>query len=143
MLPYISGEFRLVDDPELIFTPSGVAVAKGRCVANSRKKEGDEWVDDKVCWLRFVTFKRMAENVAESLVKGALVTITGKLQTEEWEKEGEKRQAYTILVDTIGPSLAFKPAKIVEVERASTPASAPTGGTDPWGVPSDSDVPPF
>lgn len=150
MIPEISGEFRLVDDPELVFTPSGVAVAKGRIVANSRKfdEETKEWKDDKVCWLRFVAFKKVAENIAESLTKGSLALISGRLQTEEWEvKEGEnagqKRSAYTIIVNTAGPSLAFKPARILDnPERSSAPASGPPSD-DPWQSPPSDDQPPF
>lgn len=149
-LPTISGEFRMVADPELIFTPSGVAVAKGRVVANDRKfnEETKEWVDDKVVWLRFVAFKKLAENIAETFVKGSLVLISGRLQTEEWEvkegdQKGEKRQSYTIIVDTAGPSIAWLPARILEAQRQeSAPRGAPA--EDPWQgqTPPDAE-PPF
>jgi single-strand DNA-binding protein len=147
MLPDISGEFRLVDDPELIFTPSGVAVCKGRLAANSRKfdEETKEWKDDKVCWLRYVAFKKVAENIAESLTKGSLALFAGQLQTEQWEKDGEKKQAYTILVRTAGPSLAFKPSRILDTPaRTSGGDAAGPPADDPWGTPAGGgDEPPF
>lgn len=146
-LPSISGEFRMVADPELIFTPTGVAVCKGRLVANDRKfnEETKEWVDDKVVWLRFVAFKKLAENIAESFTKGSLVLISGRLQTEEWEtKENEKRQAYTIIVDTAGPSLAWLPARILEAQRQESTPSGSSAGGDPWqGQSPPDDQPPF
>lgn len=132
MLPKIHGEYRVVADPTLRFTPSGMAVAEFRVVADKKKKDEatNEWVDDKVVWLSVVCFKRLAENVAESIVKGTLVMVTGNLQTESYEtKEGEKRQAYKVVADNIGLSLAFSPAKVASGDR-STPSGA--GGGDPW-----------
>lgn len=139
MLPITSGEFRLVADPELKFAASGVAVAKLRLVASSRKKDDDgKWVDDKTCWMNAVAFKKVAENIAESFAKGDLVLVSGRQQTEEWEdKDGNKRSSQSIVVDTIGPSLAFSPAKSVQAERTATPAS-----DNPWETtPAASDDP--
>jgi single-strand DNA-binding protein len=108
-------------------------------VASSRKKVDEEWVDDKTCWLSSVAFKKVAENIADSISKGDLVLVNGKLQTEEWEtKEGEKRSSYVVVVDTIGPSLAFNPASSVKAERTEKAAPA----DDPWTTPS-TEEPPF
>lgn len=150
MLPQVSGEFRVVNDAELKFTPSGMAIATCRIVANGRKfdKEANEWKDDKECWLRLTAFKRLAENMAESCVKGRLINVTGRLQTESYEtKEGEKRQSYAVVADTIGMSMAFAPAKPDAVER--TAAAATPGGEDPFATaappatPTQDDEPPF
>lgn len=153
-LPIVSGEFRLVADPDLRFAPSGVAVASFRVAANSRKKVDDEWVDDKVCWLSVTVFKQMAENVVESLSKGDLCFLSGRLQTEDWEdKEGNKRQTYRVVADTVGPALNFATAKVSRVERSSGGQSGGGGqaqrasGTadeeNPWVTPSNPDDPPF
>lgn len=148
MLPIITGEFRAVADPSLRFTPTGMAVAEFRVAANSRKfdEETKQWVDDKVVWLTVVAFKKLAENVAESVVKGSLVTVTGKLQTEDWEtKEGEKRQTYKVIADTISMSLALSPAKVMSGAR-SEGASRSSGppADDPFAAPAGGgDEPPF
>jgi single-strand DNA-binding protein len=141
MLPVISFEGRVVADPELRFSPSGMAVAKIRTVSNSRKRQEDgTWVDDKACWLDVTCFKTMAENVVESLSKGDLVVVTGKIQTEEWEKDGVKHSKIACIADTIGPALTFKAAKVQSTERASGPASAPAD--DPWTT-GNTGEPPF
>ena len=138
MLPKVHGEFRVVADPELRFSPSGVAVGSMRMVANSRKKDEStgEWVDDKVCWLKATAFKKVAENMAESFVKGDLVVIEGRLQTEEWEKDGVKHQSYVVMVDEIGPSIRWAPARIERADRSSgggqVQRSAAPAGEDPW-----------
>lgn len=146
MLPKVTGEFRAASDPTLRFTPSGMAVAEFRIVADKKKKDDStgQWVDDKVCWLSCVTFKKQAENVAESIVKGTLVTVTGNLQTENYEtKEGEKRQKYVVVADNVGVALTWEPAKTVSTQRSSSPSPA----EDPWqtsgGGSSQTEDPPF
>ena len=153
MLPQIAVEGRVVADPELRYSPTGTAVTKFRIVAASKKKvtnaEGrDEWVDDRVLWLQCVAFNRgtvvtLAENIAESLVKGDLVVVTGRLQTDEWTTEGgEKRSQIVCLCDTVSKSLVFNaiPVGAGRAERASSSPAA----EDPWAAPAPStEEPPF
>jgi single-strand DNA-binding protein len=145
MLPQVVGEFRVGVEPNLRFAPSGTAVCSIRAVASSRKKdEGGNWVDDKTTWVDLVGFKKVAENMAESFSKGDLVTVTGKLQVEDWEdKEGNKRTSVRVMVDTIGMSVAFAPARSIKADRPSGgQSSAPA--EDPWAAPAGtSDEPPF
>lgn len=140
-LPLISMEGRVVADPELKYTASGVAMCKFRAVASSRKKiteDGEEkWVDDKNFWISVTCFRKLAENVAESIEKGNLVLIQGRLQTDEWETDGQKRTAPSILADNVAPSLLFTTVKAVAAER-----SKGGGDADPWATP-PGDEPPF
>jgi single-strand DNA-binding protein len=147
------GEFRVAADPVLRFAPSGMAICKLRAVASSRKKVDDEWVDDKSCWVNLTGFKKAAENMAESFVKGDLVTVTGRLQTEDWEdNDGNKRTSVEVVVDSIGAAVTWTPAKIARTERSSSSSSSGGGGVsrsssadtvDPWAVPAQDDAPPF
>jgi single-strand DNA-binding protein len=147
MLPSINGEFRTATDPNLRFTPSGMAVCEIRAVATSRKKnDRDEWVDDKTCWVTLVAFKKLAENMAESIAKGELIVVNGRLQTEDWEdKDGVKRTSLKVLLDTIGPSIAFNPARTIKSERPSGGGgeSKAPAGEDPWAPAPKEDEPPF
>ena len=80
-------------DPELRFTPSGQAVATFGVAVNRRwqNRQTNEWEEatsffDVTCWAQ------MAENVAESVQKGARVVVTGRLDQRSWETDnGEKR----------------------------------------------------
>lgn len=158
MLPAVIGEFRAAADPELRFSPSGIAVARLRAVASSRKKLDDgTWIDDKTVWVNLTAFKKVAENMAESFQKGDLLVVTGKLQIDEWEdREGGKRTSVDILIDTIGHSTAFNPSRSIKTDRP--PVAPPQHGTaqenDPWAAqfsptnqsnppPVYSDAPPF
>jgi len=146
MLPRVSGEFTMVADPELRFTPSGMAVCNGRLVADKQKKEGDQWVDDKICWLPFTAFKKQAENIAESCTKGTRVIATGQLQTEEWNDKdsGEKRSKMVLIIDDFGVSLKFDHATVNRAERMSHGQPSPAPADDPWAAPpAASDEPPF
>jgi single-strand DNA-binding protein len=154
MLPSVSGEFRIVADPELRFTPAGKAVASARIVANSRKKEGDQWVDDKVCWLNLTVWDKPAENLVETFQKGDLILIVGgRLETREYEtREGEKRTSLDLTASDFGPALRFASAKITKTQRSSGEGQtgqqqSSSGGTtapaeDPWTT-STGDEPPF
>lgn len=148
MLPIISGEFRVVKDPELRYSPSGVAVVTVRAVANKQKKnEKGEWEDAGSCWVSIKAFNRMAENVAESVEKKDLVHVTGKVETEEWEdSEGNKRTSVNVIADNIGPSLRWNPAHMQRVERGHSKTeravSDSTFETAPPS-PAQDDEPPF
>ncbi len=134
MLPSISGQFRLVTDPTLKFSPSGVAVGGARIVADKKKKdESGEWVDDRVCWLSLTTFKKVAENMAESFKKGDLILVSGRLETQSYQtKEGESRQSYNVIADFVGSDITWDPAPHVKAERAQR-KQAPD--EDPWATP--------
>ena len=137
-LPIIHQEYRLGADPELRYTPSGMAVCEMRAVAGARKKtDAGEWVDGDQSWVNLVAFKNLAENCAESLSKGDLVVAIGKLKVENYEdKDGNKRIAVKVTLDAIGPSLTWATAKVARTTRTSGEGSSSSGGgtqgEDPW-----------
>jgi len=59
----------LVEDPELRFTPSGVAMAKIRFAVNRRYQKDGEW-QEETSFFGGTAWRDMAENAAESLQKG-------------------------------------------------------------------------
>ena len=109
----------LVDDPELRFTPSGVAMAKLRFAVSRRYRDrNDQWQEETsffggTCW------REMAENVAESLTKGMRVIVTGQLEQRSWEtQEGDKRSIIEIRIDDIGPSVRWATATVTRTPRS-------------------------
>jgi single-strand DNA-binding protein len=118
----------LTDDPELRFTPNGAAVANFRLAVTPRVREGDSWKDGETSFFRINVWRQQAENVAETLQKGARCIVVGRLRTRSWETpEGEKRSVTEVEADEIGPSLKFATAK---VERSSRGGSGGGGGGD-------------
>jgi single-strand DNA-binding protein len=107
----------LVDDPELRFTNTGIAVANLRVAVTQRIQQDGEWRDGDTSFLRVNVWRGQAEHLADSLAKGDRVMVTGRLRQRSWEiPEGEKRSVTEIEADEVGASLKFATAK---VERAS------------------------
>jgi len=112
----------LTDDPELRFTPSGAAVAKFRIASTPRfmDRQSGEWKDGEPLFLACTVWRQAAENVAESLVRGARVIVSGRLKQRSYEtREGEKRTVIELEVDEIGPSLRYATAKVQKMSRSS------------------------
>src|SRR6266498_1864754 len=111
----------LTADPELRFTPSGAAVASFTVASTPRTfdKQSGEWKDGEALFLRCNIWRQAAENVAESLTRGARVIVNGRLKQRSFEtREGEKRTVFELDVDEIGPSLRYATAKVNKVSRA-------------------------
>jgi single-strand DNA-binding protein len=116
----------LTGDPELRFTPSGVAVANFRLAVTPRVREGDQWKDGETSFFRINVWRQQAENVAETLTKGTRVIVTGKLRHRTWQTDGgEQRTVTEVEADELGPSLKWATAK---VERANRAGAGDQGG---------------
>jgi single-strand DNA-binding protein len=127
----------LTDDPELRFTPSGAAVAKFRVASTPRflDRTTNEWKDGEPLFLACNIWRQAAENVAESLQRGARVIVTGRLRQRSYEtREGEKRTVMELEVDEIGPSLRYATAKVQKMQRSSGGSG---GGYGSGGGPSN------
>jgi len=146
----------LTADPELRFTPSGAAVANFTVASTPRSfdRQTNEWKDGEALFLRCNIWREAAENVAESLTRGARVIVSGRLKQRSFEtREGEKRTVVELEVDEIGPSLKYATAKVNKASRSGgggggfgggggsrQPAAQSSGGgggaaggEDPWG----------
>jgi len=105
-------------DPELRFTSSGQAVASFGLAVNRRwQNRNNEW-EESTSFLDVTCWAQMAENVAESVPKGARIIVTGRLDQRSWEtQDGDKRSKVEIVADEIGPSLRWATAQVVKNER--------------------------
>jgi len=120
----------LTDDPELRFTPSGAAVAKFRIASTPRTldRQSGEWKDGEPLFLACSVWRQVAENVAESLQRGARVIVSGRLRQRSYEtREGEKRTVIELEVDEIGPSLRYATAKVQKMSRSGGSGSGGGG----------------
>jgi single-strand DNA-binding protein len=109
----------LTRDPELRYTPSGQANASFGVAVNRRwmNRQTNEW-EERVSFFNVVCWREMADNVSESLAKGARVVVTGRLEQRSWETDnGDKRSVVEIVADEVGPSLRWASAQITKNER--------------------------
>jgi single-strand DNA-binding protein len=83
---------RLTQDPELRYTPSGVAVTTLRMAVNTTffGKDGEKRED--VCYVNVTVWQKQAEKCVEYLSKGRPVFIEGRLQSRQWEAEGGQKR---------------------------------------------------
>ena len=127
---FVSITGNLTDDPELRFTASGVPVANFRVAVTARVPDGKGgWQEGETGFYRVTAWRSLAENVADSVTKGARVVILGKLKTSTWETpEGEKRSTVEIQADEVAPSLRFATAKPEKASRR-------TAGADQFNEP--------
>jgi len=135
----------LTKDPELRSTGGGTSVCELRVAVNSRRKEGQNWVD-KPNYFNVVVFGAQGENCANYLAKGRPVAVEGRLDWREWEaKDGSgKRQAVQIIANSVqflgsrdgaggGNGNGFTPQSDTPADTSDyegAPAAAGAGGGD-------------
>jgi single-strand DNA-binding protein len=88
----ISGRVARIDEMK-INPQSGAAYIPFAVACNRMSK------DKKADFFNCMAFGKTAELVADLLSKGDQLTINGRLQIDEWEKNGEKRTAPKIIVN--------------------------------------------
>jgi single-strand DNA-binding protein len=120
----------------LRFTPSGAAVANFTVASTPRiyDRQSGDWKDGEALFLRCNIWREAAENVAESLTRGARVIVTGRLKQRSFEtREGEKRTVMEVEVEEIGPSLKYATAKVNKASRGGGGGGFGGGGGAPAG----------
>ena len=125
-------------DPEVRYTPSGLAVANFNIATSETwtNKEGEK--ETRTEWHRIVAFGKLGEICGEYLAKGKQIYIEGRIQTRDWEdKDGVKRYTTEIVASQM----------IMLGSRDSADAYKP-GGPDAGGgpaspiqAPEDDDIP--
>ena len=115
-------------DPEMRYTPSGAAKATFGVAVSRRwqNRQSQEW-EEQTSFFNVVCWREMAENVCESIGKGARVVVSGRLEQRSWETEnGDKRSVVEIVADDVGPSLRWATAAITKNERRGAGDGGPS-----------------
>ena len=87
-------------DPEVRFTPNGVAIANVRLATSESWKDQSGQLQERTEWHRVVMYRRLAEIVGEYVKKGSKIYIEGKLTTRKWQdKEGQDRYTTEVVAD--------------------------------------------
>jgi single-strand DNA-binding protein len=126
-------------DPEIRYTPSGVAMANfSLATTESWTKDGQK--ESRTEWHKIVVFRRLAEICGEYLSKGKQVYIEGKIQTREWEdKDGNKRYTTEILASQM---LMLGTRDMADAPKSSTAPSRKSEIPEPpYPDTQDDDIP--
>lgn len=142
----------LTRDPELRYTPKGMAIAKvGLAVNRNWTNEAGE-KKEEVTFVDVDVFGRTAENVGQYMRKGRPILIEGRLRLEQWDDKqtGQKRSKLGVVAETVqflgsagdgaGSGGGGSPApKAAKPAATSAPPSEPLEGDGP----AESDDVPF
>ena len=127
-------------DPEIRYTPSGMAVANFSVATTEKWKDKQSGeMQERTEWHRIVAWGRLGEICGEYLAKGRQVYIEGKLQTRQWEKDGVTRYTTEVVASEmkmLGSKTqgdGYRPADSAQVPEYSGP---PLPGTQ-----DDDDIP--
>ena len=92
---------RLIADPSMRYTKSGVAVMTARIAVKTLYRREENWKTE-TCFVDIVAWQSLGERVYQNAVKDTPVMVVGRLVSSEWETEtGEKRTQVEIRADRI------------------------------------------
>src|SRR5208282_3995110 len=134
--PIITISGNLAGDPEMRYTPTGLAVASFSVAANPRRYDtaAGEWVTGDPVFMRVTAWRDLAENVCQSLKRGDPVLVVGRLRQNSWEtREGEKRRTDEIQADTVAVPLDRRIVRMTKVTRDHEPGNETESGQDDPG----------
>lgn len=130
---------RMTRDPELKYTPTGVAVANFTLAINRPFKNADG--DNEADFINIVVWRKPAENTAQYTKKGSLVGVDGRLQSRTYEGQDGKTVYVT---EVVADSVQFLDTKgsnqSKNNQQNNQSQSNPFQGAEPLDI-SDDDLP--
>ena len=88
-------------DAELRYTPGGSPVATINLATTEIWNDKAGQRQEKTEWHRVVLWDKTAESLNEYLTKGKQIYVEGRLQTRQWEKDGQKHYTTEVKADRI------------------------------------------
>lgn len=136
-------------DVSLREVAGGQPVANFRVASTSRRMRNNEWVDGTTTWYQVKAWRRLADNVADSIKRGDPVVVHGRLEADVWTKEdGTVNTQLVITATSVGHDLSRGTAVFTKPARVED--AAPTVATtqvvpaaDPWAAPLSQPMPAF
>jgi single-strand DNA-binding protein len=92
---------RLGKDPETRYTDGGTAVSNFSLATEESYKDRSGERQKRTEWHRVVAWGKLAEIAQQYLKKGALVYVEGRIESGEYEKNGEKVRTFQIVANVL------------------------------------------
>jgi single-strand DNA-binding protein len=144
----------LTRDPELRYTPKGMAIAKIGLAINRRWSNEAGEQKEEVTFVDVDAFGRQAETIGQYLKKGRPILIEGRLKLDQWDDKqtGQKKSRLGVVLENFQfldsgnraegiPSGA--PASAARPRQAAAAAPAATPDSEPDAPPHEGDDVPF
>ena len=93
----------LTRDPQVRFTPSGLAVADLGLAVNRRWTGTDGQEHEETCFIDIEVWGKQAESCRDNLRKGSPIVVEGRLRMDQWEdrQTGQKRTRHRVRADSV------------------------------------------
>ena len=126
-------------DPEVRYTPSGVAVATFTVATNESWKDQEGNQQERTEWHNIVAWRKLAEICGEWLKKGKKVYIEGRLQTRNYDDKNTGTKRY--ITEIVADNLIMLDSRGAQGE--ATQQAAPPSAEEPFaqGASKDDDLP--
>jgi len=139
-------------DPELRYTPKGMAIAKFGLAVNRvwRNEAGES--KEEVTFVDIDAFGKQAETLGQYIKKGRALLVEGRLKLDQWDdkQSGQKRSKLGVILETFqfvgsAPGRGDGPGGGEPVRQAASTAaaSAPIASPEAEGPPPEEDDVPF
>jgi single-strand DNA-binding protein len=141
----------LTRDPELRYTPKGMAIAKiGMAVNRIWKNEAGE-TKEEVTFVDVDAFGRQAEVIGQYLKKGRPILVEGRLKLDTWDDKqtGQKRSRLGVVLESftfLDSGNRTEGGSDTPRRSAAAPSAAPSAGApapEPETPPTEEDDVPF
>lgn len=128
-IPTISDIAGIIATPELKHTNSGKAILNVRLAFNDSKydEQQGKWVNSKTFYVDGQAWEQTAERLYDQLAQGDQVFVTGRIETQSWERGGEKKSKPVLNITTA--------RKLARAEGAKQGQRPPAQQQDPWAAP--------
>jgi len=118
-------------DPEMRYTPNGSAVTSFS-VGVSRQWTGQNGLQKETEWFNVETWNKLAEICNQSLAKGRLVYVEGRLRTRSWDgNDGQKKYRTELVAQTV----QFLDSKGTRAGETRVPEDDFAGDVEPEDLP--------
>lgn len=111
---------RLTRDAELKYTNSGQAVCHFSIATGSRRKKGDQWVEESSFW-DVDYWGKGGEGINQYLTKGKQIAVEGAMRQDTWEQGGQTRRKTLVTANTV-QLLGSKDSASLSEQRERRPA---------------------
>lgn len=102
-IPTIKEIAGVITEPEMRFTPQGKAVMSVRLAFNDSRynEQTSQWENTKTFYVDATAWEQTAERLADQIRQGDQVFVEGRLDTQSWEKDGEKKSKPNLTIRTM------------------------------------------
>ncbi|MBN1437741.1 MAG: single-stranded DNA-binding protein [Sedimentisphaerales bacterium] len=126
----------LTRDPQLSYLPSQTPVVEFGLASNRRWRGQDGSDREDICFIDCRAYGRTADTISKYCKKGSPLLIEGRLQLDQWEKDGQKRSKHRIFVE----NFTFVGSRGSDGGDGGSESSASSSGYE-GTPPADDDIP--